>query len=99
MINKEFIEHNFSKGIPLIHAVGYFIAVEWYRSNYGSLTLLLSSVCSGGLVPQNSIYNGEMVPHFSCFVQRSCRGAYISVGMERMSPFVSNVKRLNTRSC
>ena len=51
MINKEFIEHTFSKGIPLIHAVGYFIAVEWYRSNYGSLTLLLSSVCSGRLVP------------------------------------------------
>ena len=24
---------------------------------------------------------------------------YISVGMERMSPFVSNVKRLNTRLC
>ena len=32
-----------------------------------------------------------MVPHFSCPVQKSCRGAYISFGMEHMSPFVTDI--------
>ena len=46
-----FVIDNIGELVPLIHAVGYFIAVEWYRSNYRSLTLLLSSVCSGGMSP------------------------------------------------
>lgn len=28
---------------------------------------------------------------FSCSIQKSCKGSYISAGMEHMSPFVSNV--------